>query len=94
MAARLLKHHQDSVRDKIRASYLVNRLQDHFAGKIELTPSQIRAAEILLDRCVPKMSAIEHTGEVTHNYVARVPEIAASTEDWMQNHVPPEVRTH
>ena len=70
MAARLNRRHQDSVREKIRASQLVNRLQDHVLGKIDLNPSQVTAALGLLKKCVADQTAVdmELDGElkVTH----------------------------
>jgi flagellar biosynthesis/type III secretory pathway M-ring protein FliF/YscJ len=63
MAARLNKRHQDFVREKIKASQLVNRLTDHAFGEIELSTSQIRAIEILLNKSVPNLSNVALTGE-------------------------------
>jgi hypothetical protein len=42
----------------------MNRLQDHILGKVELSPTQIRAAEILLRKTLPDQSAIQHSGTV------------------------------
>lgn len=63
MAARLNPHHSDMVRQKIQASVLIDRLAKHAAGDLDMTASQIRAAEILLDRSVPKLSQIQHSGD-------------------------------
>lgn len=52
MAERLRKTHQDDVRKKIQASQIINRLQNHIYGKVELTASQVAAARILLDKSV------------------------------------------
>ena len=52
MAARLNPGHQQSVRDKIQGSQLVNVLQDHALGKRDLTPTQVQSAKILLDKLV------------------------------------------
>ena len=48
-------------RDKIRASVLINHLRNHVLGRIELTPTQIRAAEILLSRVMPTLQATDIT---------------------------------
>jgi hypothetical protein len=40
------------VRQKIQASMLVLRLQAHASGEVEMTPSQIQAAKILLDKSI------------------------------------------
>lgn len=51
------------VREKIAASMLANRLQDHVAGKVDMTATQVQAAKILLAKVVPDLKQVEHTGE-------------------------------
>lgn len=67
MAARLRLHHQDEVREKIRASQLVNRLQDHAFGKNEMSATQLKAAEVLLRKCVADLSSVQIGGSLEHN---------------------------
>ena len=62
MAARIRAHHQEDVRRKIQASQIINRLQDYFDGKIELSQGQIQSAKILLDKSVSN-APTEVTGE-------------------------------
>ena len=50
------------VRQRIRATKLVQRLQDHVHGLCEMSSTQVRAAEILLKKSIPDLSSIEHTG--------------------------------
>ena len=57
------KLHQDDVRSKIQASQLINRLTDHVHGDVEMTPTQLRAAEILLKKSLPDLSSIEIGGD-------------------------------
>jgi hypothetical protein len=52
MAARLNRMHQDSVREKIRASMIIDRLEKHVEGALDLSPSQVQAAKILLDKVI------------------------------------------
>jgi len=52
-------------RAKIKASMLLNRLRDHALGKVEMTPTQVRAAEILLKKSLPDLQSIEHSGGIT-----------------------------
>lgn len=59
MAARLNRHHQDMVREKIRASQLINRLEDHIFEDKEMTSTQVNAALGLLKKCVPDLKSIE-----------------------------------
>lgn len=63
MAARLRLRHQDEVREKIRASQLVNRLEDHVLGEVEMTSTQVSAALGLLKKCVPDLQAMQVSGD-------------------------------
>lgn len=62
MAARLNPRHQDMVREKIKASQIINALQNHVFGKKKMEASQVTAGLGLLKKCVPDISNIEHTG--------------------------------
>ena len=67
MAARKNKGTKDapwdeSVRKKIRTSMLVNRVIDHAFGKVEMTADQARSAYKLIDKVLPDLKAIEHSG--------------------------------
>jgi hypothetical protein len=63
MAARTNKPlHDDRTKDRIRASQLLNRLNDFVNGKCELSPAQVQAAKIIIGKIIPDMKAIEHTG--------------------------------
>jgi hypothetical protein len=62
MAARINKRHSEEIRQKIQASVILDRFHKHFMGKLELTPTQVKVGETLLDRSVPKLSQIQHTG--------------------------------
>lgn len=50
MAARLNPFNQESVKQKIQATQLVKRLQDHALGEIEMNQTQIDAAKFLLNK--------------------------------------------
>lgn len=58
MAARMRKTHQDDVRAKIKTSQLVNRLEDHALGNVELSATQIKAIEVLIRKTLPDLQAI------------------------------------
>lgn len=63
MAKRKQLFHPDEVKKKIQTSQLINRLQDNaLSDKEILTPGQIASINSLLDRVVPKLKAIEHSG--------------------------------
>ena len=58
MAVRLNKRHSDVVRTKIQTSQLINRLENHAFGEVELSPTQLRAIEILLNKSIPNLAAV------------------------------------
>lgn len=63
MAARKQLWHPDEVKEKIRMSQLVNRLQDNALADEEfLTTGQINSINSLLDRVLPRLKAVELTG--------------------------------
>lgn len=84
MAARKLRpFHTDEIRAKIQASQLINRLTNHALGEIDLTPTQVRAIEILLKKSVPDLSAISlegagDNGEHLHKIVREFQSVSAS----------------
>lgn len=89
MAARKNKiRHDESTREKIRASQLINRLTDHALGEVEMSSTQVTAALGLLRKAIPDLSAAEIKQETTHRYVARVPEKAVTVDKWQQQHSP------
>ncbi|MGB1215028.1 MAG: hypothetical protein ACPG4X_16800 [Pikeienuella sp.] len=72
MAKRKQLFHPDEVKKKIQTSQLINRLQKNALSDDEtMTPGQIASANSLLDRVVPKLKAIEHSGEVETTIVRR-----------------------
>lgn len=59
MAARTKKiRHDENTRLKIQAAQLINRLQSHAYGTVELTPTQVRAIEVLLRKTLPDLSDV------------------------------------
>ena len=63
-AAKRLRHrHQDEVREKIKVSNIIDRLEKHIDGLIELTATQVASARILLDKSLPSVNAVELSGD-------------------------------
>jgi hypothetical protein len=61
MAARLDPRHDARTRSKIQTSQLVNRLQDHIFGVAEISPTQMKAIEILLRKTLPDLTTVAMT---------------------------------
>ena len=87
MAKRKMLFHPDYVWEKIRASQLINRLQNHALGllKPELTTSQVRAIEILLRKSIPDLAAAKIKSEQTHRYVIEMPPVLDGDE-WQRKY--------
>lgn len=73
----------EEARSKIRTTQLLNRLQDHGLGKIELTQTQVRAIEILLKKIVPDVSAHTVQGHIAHDHAFAAEPISA-TARWLE----------
>lgn len=71
MAARMRKTHQDDVRAKIQTSQILNRLTDHGFGKVELSPTQVQALNIVLKKSLPDLQSVEHSGDVDHEVTVK-----------------------
>lgn len=56
----------DKLKARINASKLAKRLHDHALGKLEMSPTQIQAAQTLLRKVVPDLSSTEVVAQVTH----------------------------
>jgi hypothetical protein len=63
MAARNKKiNHDDKTKRLIRASQLLNRLNQFANGEIDMTQAQVNAARIVIGKEVPDLKAIEVRG--------------------------------
>ena len=88
MGVRKQLWHDTATREKIQTSQIINRLMAHFNGTVELSQTQVRSAEILLRKVLPDLALVEHTGEVEHSFVARIPEPAANATEWLASQAP------
>ena len=64
MAVRKRLFHPEEVRQKIRTSQLVNRLNAFVNGEIELSTAQVTAALGLIRKTMPDLSAMAHSGMI------------------------------
>lgn len=93
MPARTRKiRHDDETRAKIQAAQIINRLYACLMGEVVLDAQQVSCGKTLLAKVLPDLSSVEAKSEVTHHYVARIPEPAETAEDWQKQHAPPTVQ--
>jgi hypothetical protein len=53
----------DEMRRRIQSTLLLKKLEDHVLNGTEMTQTQLRAAEVLLRKTVPDLTAVQLTGE-------------------------------
>lgn len=82
MAVRKRLYHPDEVREKIKASQLINRLISCSMGEVELTPVQLGAIKILIDKVLPNLATVEISGDISHHFAIEIPAPAESVEAW------------
>jgi hypothetical protein len=78
---RYTKFQTEACRAKIKTTQIINRLQAHLEGKLELSATQVRCAEIMLNKSLANLTATEITGDVA-SFVMRLPEPAVDTATW------------
>ena len=61
--------HSDMWRERIRCGVILRRMMDHVEGKIEMSSTQLKAAEILLRKVLPDLSSVEYKGSLEHRHV-------------------------
>jgi hypothetical protein len=87
MAARYNLKQTDACRDKIQVSQLINRLQDHVFNGKELSATQLRAAEILLDRKLPRLASVEMQVDTAQPF-ALLPSVLEDQDAWQDTFKP------
>jgi hypothetical protein len=50
-------------RGKIKTTQLINRLQNHALGAVDLSATQVRAVEILLKKRIPDLTSMSVAGD-------------------------------
>jgi len=59
--------HSEETRAKIKAGNLITRLYKIAMGEVEADATHINAAKTLLNKVLPDLKAVDHTGEVDVN---------------------------
>ena len=85
MAKRKMLFHPDYVREKIRASQLLNRLQKCTFMRLASPSPNCAPVEILLRKSIPDLAAAEIKSDLTHRYVAELPPVL-SKEEWLEKY--------
>lgn len=86
MPARVKKiRHDEDTRLRIKVGNILNRLEKAYNGEIELSQTQVNIAKLLLAKVLPDLTSVEHSGEVTNNYVARIPQRQGDVETWLKS---------
>lgn len=63
MAARKTKHQNDACREKIQTTQIINRMVKIGMGEVTADASQVSALKAILNKVLPDLKAIEHSGD-------------------------------
>lgn len=73
----------EKVRARIKAGGIVQRLQKHVLGEVQMSASQVTAALGLLRKVVPDVSHMEHSGEVNvNNFAVPLTQPSQEAPEW------------
>ena len=86
MAARLHPRHQDHIRATIKIGNIINQLEKHIAGEIEMSVTQVASAKLLLDKTMSNApTEINQQTEVSGTInIAPVPTL--TKDEWIAAH--------
>lgn len=59
---RLNPEHDERTRAKIQTSQIINRLEEHIIGEVDMKPTQVQAALGLLKKTLPDLANVELSG--------------------------------
>ena len=77
-AAQLGTVYQEKLRMKIKSGQILDRLVKHISGEVEMTPSQVTAATVLLRKVMPDLASTEIKQDATtyRDTLSRIAEMA------------------
>lgn len=75
----------DDVRRRVHIGHLLAALEAHALGRLDMTSTQVRAAEILLKKTLPDLSVSDFSGPVQMSrfVIGATPEFKSS-EAWIK----------
>lgn len=82
---RLRPHHQEDIKLKIKTIHLVHRLQKHVLGKLDLSATQVSAAQTLLRKVIPDLASTE-----THLTVESMSDVLRQVSERKQGIIAPQ----
>ena len=77
---------QEETRAKIDTTTIVNKLINHVKGDLKLEASQIRAAEILLKKTLPDLSATELSQDPDRPINPTISDKPMDKDEWKEKH--------
>jgi len=57
-----MRTYPQKARERIAGTKIIDRLVKHIHGEVDMSPSQVQAARILLNKVLPDMKSVEVTG--------------------------------
>ena len=72
MPARTRVGLSENTRKRIQCTQIVNRLQKHVDGEVDMSATQVRAAEVLLRKVLPDLSSIDMDASVEGKLIVNI----------------------
>ena len=92
-AQRRKEERKEELRTFLRGSEYLRQLHEWFdkplsADQLAVARFKAEIALKLLAKCLPDLKAVEHSGEVLVDHIARIPQTNENAEQWQQQHSP------
>ena len=72
----------DLLRRRIQTGKILTRVQQHSLGMIDMKPSELSAAKLLLDKAMPSMQAVQSEISETKSFVVHTPMNIPGDDQW------------
>lgn len=74
------RSYPSKARDRIKASLVIEKLNRFVMGECEMSAHQVNAARILLNKVLPDLKAVEHSGEISSKPARKLDNAEISAE--------------
>ena len=70
---RFFNTNPEQLRARIKTGNILDRVQKHSLGQIQMSNSELQAAKLLLDKAMPSMQAVQQEISETKSFVVQAP---------------------
>ena len=67
---------------RIKLAKLIDKVQAHAMGEVSMTATELRAAEMLINKHLPNVQSVESVVDQKQTFVVETPPERATTDEW------------